>query len=228
MPAILTAPGSTFYAANNPRWLGDVQVFGPVHRSIAAFGDSTTSSSPKGTPPHQRWTDALVGYGATVANAGASGGSLTHTGVFDSIPGTARMAKLVLEPNLTDVIILIGENDIYTGVSESGLLNGYSTILGLAKAHHIQAWIMTILPRVGSIGWTSAMEGARQDINRFLRSSFTTSRGARLIDADALMRNPSNPGTIQPQYDSGDHAHPNAAGAKVLGTYAGRVIGLIK
>ena len=82
----------------------------------------------------------MTGYGATVVNAGVSGGALTRLGVFNSIPGTTRMANLVREPNLTDVVILIGENDISDGVPEADILNGMSTLLAQAKQHHIQAW----------------------------------------------------------------------------------------
>jgi lysophospholipase L1-like esterase len=203
-------------------------VFGPKHRSIAAFGDSTTGSSPAGTPPHSRWSDALTGYGATVVNAGVSGGAITRLGVFNSIPGTARMAKLVIEPHVTDVVILIGENDITDGVPEADILAGMSTLLAQAKQHHVQAWVMTLLPRVGSLQWTGPNEQARLDINRALRSTFTTSRGARLIDSEAFVRWSTDPRKLQPAYDSGDHAHLNAAGARALGTYVGRSIGLIK
>jgi lysophospholipase L1-like esterase len=228
VPSILTAAGATFNTVTNPRWLGDIQVFGPKRRSIAAFGDSTTGSTPPGTPPHARWSDALTGYGATVVNAGVSGGALTRLGVFDSIPGMTRMANLLKEPNLTDVVILIGENDITDGVPTNTILTGIGNVLLLAKQRHVQAWVMTLLPRVGSLQWTTTTEQARQDINRVLRSSSVTSRGGRTIDADAFTRYPVDPRKLLPAYDAGDHAHLNAAGSRALGTYVARTIGLIK
>jgi lysophospholipase L1-like esterase len=227
--SLVTAPGSTFTTPTNPGWLGAVYVDGPSRRTIAALGDSTTSTTGTAHTNHGRWSDALTGYGATVANAGASAGQLTQLGVFYSIPGTVRADRLFNEPNITDVVMLLGENDIYAGVSPSALLTGLNQVLVDAKAHHVRAYFCTFLPRAGSLGWTSTMENERQWLNvAALRSSWLTSRGGTLIDTDALLRNPAHPAQLAPVYDSGDHAHPNAAGDLLWGKTVGKKIGLIK
>jgi lysophospholipase L1-like esterase len=33
-----------------------------------------------------------------------------------------------------------------------------------------------------------------------------------VIDFDAALRNPADPQTLNPQFDNGDHLHPNKAG----------------
>ncbi len=38
-----------------------------------------------------------------------------------------------------------------------------------------------------------------------------------MVDFDAVMRDPANPAHLRPDYDSGDHLHPNAAGYKAMG-----------
>ena len=37
-----------------------------------------------------------------------------------------------------------------------------------------------------------------------------------MIDFDALMRDPANPGKLAPAYDSGDGLHPSLAGYKAM------------
>jgi lysophospholipase L1-like esterase len=229
LPSLSTATASAFSTPTAPHWLGAVYVDGPSRRTVAAFGDSTTSTTGTATAHHGRWSDALTGYGATVVNAGVSGGSLTQLGVFKSLPGLQRLDMLLSEPHITDLVVLIGENDIYTGVTPAALLAGMSQVLADAQAHHVRAYFCTFLPRVGSLGWTTTMENERQWLNAAaLRSSWLTSHGGTLIDTDALMRNPSVPGQLAPAYDSGDHAHPNAAGDLVIGNAVGKVLGLIK
>jgi lysophospholipase L1-like esterase len=61
--------------------------------------------------------------------------------------------------------------------------------------------------------WTAAMEEKRQLVNRFIRTS-----GAydAVIDFDAVLRDPAQPTRLRPEYDSGDHIHPNDFGHRAL------------
>ena len=49
----------------------------------------------------------------------------------------------------------------------------------------------------------------RQQFNEWLRTSQAYDG---VIDFDVVMRDPTHPARLRPQYDSGDHLHPNDAG----------------
>ena len=61
--------------------------------------------------------------------------------------------------------------------------------------------------------WTPVMEEKRQLVNRFVRTS-----GAydAVIDFDAVLRDPAQPTRLRPEYDSGDHVHPNDLGHRAM------------
>jgi lysophospholipase L1-like esterase len=61
--------------------------------------------------------------------------------------------------------------------------------------------------------WTSVMELKRQAINRWIRTS-----GAydAVIDFDEVLRDPAHPTRLAPDYDSGDHVHPNDRGYRAM------------
>jgi lysophospholipase L1-like esterase len=218
-----TAPESAFEMAVGPRWLRSVQVSGPAQRTVVAFGDSITA----GPSTDARWSDVLSRYGVAVANAGVSGGELTQPGVFGSVVGAIRATAVLGEPGVTDLVVLIGTNDIASGVSSAQLLQAMSTLIAEAKAEKVQVWLCTILPRNGSLWWTTTMNNNRHAVNNALRSSWLTSRGARLIDTDAALRNPANPEMLLPVWDKGDHTHPNAAGEQQLAVTVAKALGLV-
>jgi lysophospholipase L1-like esterase len=60
---------------------------------------------------------------------------------------------------------------------------------------------------------TPANRAARLVVNRWIRTS-----GAYdgVIDFDAALRDPADPERIRPEFDRGDHLHPNDAGAAAL------------
>jgi lysophospholipase L1-like esterase len=217
-----TAPASAFTTRTGARWLQSVQVSGPVQRAVVAFGDSITA----GPAPGARWSDVLSHYDTAVANAGVSGGLLTRLGPLNSVPGITRATAVLSEPNLSDLVLLIGTNDVFAGVTSTQLLNAFSGVMAQAKAKHVQVWICTILPRNGSLRWTAAMNNTRHAVNTAFRSSWLTSRGAKLIDTDAALRNPASPETLRPQWDLGDHTHPNAAGEQQIGMAVARALRL--
>ena len=57
------------------------------------------------------------------------------------------------------------------------------------------------------------MEQKRQAINRWIRTS-----GAydAVIDFDEVLRDPTHPTRLAPEYDSGDHVHPNDRGYRAM------------
>jgi lysophospholipase L1-like esterase len=214
------AAPSAFTTAVTPRWLESLLVAGPTRRSIVAFGDSITAGPT--SPTHARWSDVLTRYGVAVANAGVGGGELTGRGMFGSVMGTTRVTALLAEPGVTDLVVLIGTNDISEGVSATRVLDALATVIAQANAKHVRVWVATILPRSGSI----AMNNARHAVNDALRSSWLTSRGGKVIDTDMALRDPTNPERLLPAWDTGDHVHPNSSGELMLGLTVAEALGL--
>jgi lysophospholipase L1-like esterase len=205
-------------------WVRSLQVFGPLPRSIAAFGDSLTVSP--ALPLRSYWTDVLQGHNAAVVNAGVGGGYLTKSGMYGTAVGLRRLADLLAEPNLSDVVMLIGTNDLAIGVTPDVFLSAVSSAAQAARAHHVRFWVATIPPRDGS-PWSAAAEQARLVVNTRLRSAWLSAQGGRVIDTDAALRDPAQPNRLLPAFDSGDHVHPNAAGAHQLGITIGVALGLL-
>ena len=56
-------------------------------------------------------------------------------------------------------------------------------------------------------------EQKRQAVNQWIR---TCRAYDAVIDFDKAIRNPGNPGTMRPAYDSGDNLHPNDAGYQAM------------
>ena len=61
---------------------------------------------------------------------------------------------------------------------------------------------------------TAEREKTRTSINDWIRA---TKELDAVIDFDADLRDPVNRARLKPQYDSGDHLHPNAAGYRRMG-----------
>ena len=61
--------------------------------------------------------------------------------------------------------------------------------------------------------WSPALEEKRQAVNRWIR---TSNAYDAVIDFDQVLRDPSHPARLLPDYDSGDHVHPNDTGCRVM------------
>lgn len=71
----------------------------------------------------------------------------------------------------------------------------------------------TLLPLQGSRFYTAAGEAKRQALNDWIR---TSGEFDAVIDFDAALQDPTNPLRLRPEFDSGDHLHPNDAGYEVM------------
>ena len=61
--------------------------------------------------------------------------------------------------------------------------------------------------------WTTAMEEKRRAVNRRIR---TGNASDAVIDFDKVLRDPGHPTRLLPDYDSGDHVHPNDVGYRAM------------
>ena len=223
-----TAPETAFPVVTGVRWLRSLMVDGPAQRSIVALGDSITERTGGSvTGGYDRWTDRVSDTGVVIANAGVSGGALGRPGLFGTVPATTRASALLAEPNVTDLVILLGTNDLDLGSSGPAVLGALDNVLAQARSRGVTAWVGTILPRANP-QWSAYQEREREFVNAWLKTVWLTSRGGRLIDTEAAVRDPSVPTRLRLAYDSGDHLHPNAAGEAALAAAVLKALGPIR
>ena len=65
------------------------------------------------------------------------------------------------------------------------------------------------MPMKGLWLYNTETEAVRQAVNRWIRSS---GKFDAIVDFDAVTRDPADPSRLRPDFDSGDHIHPNDAG----------------
>jgi lysophospholipase L1-like esterase len=73
--------------------------------------------------------------------------------------------------------------------------------------------VCTLSPWKGYTQWTAELDKTRYAVNDWAR---TGSGFDGVIDFDALLRDPEQPDRLRPQWDSGDHIHPNDAGNQAM------------
>jgi lysophospholipase L1-like esterase len=115
--------------------------------------------------------------------------------------------------------VLFGINDITfpavpgmpstEAVSADDLIWGLRQIVERAHVHGIRVAGATIMPIEGVSTYTVGGEAIRQTVNQWIRTG-----GAfdAVLDFDAVVRDPANPRRLRPEFDPGDHVHPNDAG----------------
>lgn len=223
-------------------WLADVEVWGSDQAAATiAFGDSITDGVGAKQGDYSDWPDILAsrlagehGTALAVLNEGIGGNRILHDGA--GVSALARFDRDVLaQPGVVDLIILEGINDIgwphmkpqplpdgrtskegpFAGevVSAQDLIAGLQQIIERAHQHGIRVFGATLTPYEGADYYSDDGEATRQAVNQWIRTG-----GAfdAVFDFDAAVRDPSHPGRIREDYQSGDHLHPSAAGYKAM------------
>ncbi|TKA06310.1 SGNH/GDSL hydrolase family protein [Actinacidiphila oryziradicis] len=210
--------------------LSGVDVVGSGHGTVVALGDSITDGYASAVNGDQRWPDYLAQRliaqrGPTapgVANEGISGNRVladAFSGVPNSgnsgIKASARLDRDVLsQSGVRTVVVLEGINDVNSDASATDVIAGLKQIAATVHSYGLHAVVGTLTPTGGWCCTTPARAAARDQINAFIRNN----GGAfdAWVDFDAAVRNPADPETMLPQYDSGDHLHPNGAGYQAM------------
>ena len=112
------------------------------------------------------------------------------------------------------LVILEGINDIGRGtVTTDDVIAGLRQMVDRAHEHGIAVIGATLTPYEGAGYASDRGEFTRVAVNEWIRSS-----GAfdGVIDFEAVTRNPEHPTQFRPEFDSGDHLHPNDAGYKAM------------
>lgn len=201
--------------------------------AVVAIGDSLTDGNGATPGQDQRWPDhlarRLAPQGVAVLNAGISGNRLLRDGMGAS--ALARFEHDVLRHRgLRAVIVLLGTNDIgWPGgpfapdeplPSIAVLTQGFRQLVEQARTRGVRVVAATLPPFEDALKGT-ALEGhhspqkeaLRQALNRWIRESGVFDA---VVDADAVLRDPSHPTRLRPAFDSGDHLHPGDAGYRAL------------
>ena len=227
-------------------FLSGVSVAAPARDgAVVALGDSITDGANTTPNTNSRWPDVLARRlqatpglrGLGVLNEGISGNRLLHDP--NPLPGSgadafaAQFGESALrrfdrdvgaQPGARYVVVLLGVNDLgHPGtiapeserVTPADLIAGYQQVIARAHQQGMLVFGGTITPFANdTFGFdTPANRAARLVVNRWIRTS-----GAYdgVVDFDAALRDPADPERIRPEFDSGDHLHPNDAGAAAL------------
>ena len=202
--------------------------------AIVALGDSITDGHGATTNGNDRWTDELAARlqaspatrNIGVSNQGIGGNHLLTDGLGPN--ALARFDRDVLAAaGARWLIVFEGVNDL-GGLARKGevpptahaalverVLAAYQQIIERAHAHSIRVFAATITPYVGSNYYHPGplSEADRQAVNEWIRAP---GHFDAVIDFDAVVRDPANPGRLLPADDCGDHLHPSPAGYKAM------------
>ena len=210
-------------------FLSNVSVLtAPENRAIVCYGDSITA---------QDWPDYLAlrcyqeGYRNTAIIRRATSGSrilreyncLTYESY--GLMGSHRFHHEVPTDGADTVIIQQGINDIIHPVGAEvnefrpmsdlptveQLIEGLKTYIAQARSFGMKVYVGTLLPMGGWRTDAPFRQEMRHAYNAFIR---TTDLIDGFIDFDKALQDPEKPDWFLPEYDSGDHLHPSAAGYK--------------
>jgi lysophospholipase L1-like esterase len=213
-------------------WLSGVDVLAPSSASaIVAFGDSITDGFATTANKDQAWPTLLasrLGSSKSTGMLGVLNLGISGNRVLRDVAGTSALARfdrdVLTRPGVRWMILLEGINDITfsaipgiprgQAVTAEDLIWGYRQMIERAHMHGIKVAGATIMSVEGVATYTENGEAVRQAVNQWIRTG-----GAfdAVIDFDALTRDPANPKRLRPDFDSGDHVHPNDAGNQAMG-----------
>jgi lysophospholipase L1-like esterase len=212
-------------------WLSAVDVLAPARAAtIIAFGDSITDGARSTPDANHGWTFRLAqrmlvnSEAATtgIANLGIAGNRILKDGVGPS--GLSRFGRDALEQaGARWVVVLEGINDIgqasgpnaaaADGITADEVIGGLRQLAEQAHIRGLKVIGATLLPYQGAMYFSEQGETIRESVNTWIRSA--TAFDA-VIDFDAVMRNASNPKQLRPEFDAGDHLHPNDTGYEAM------------
>ncbi|GAB7554494.1 SGNH/GDSL hydrolase family protein [Novosphingobium sp. 11B] len=222
-------PGATFTPIKVRPYLSLVSVrSAQTPCTVVAFGDSITDGFLGLSPQTRGWPGRLAERLAAlpavqrcgVVNMGISGNRVLKAGRATS--ALDRFWRDVASvPNVTHVIFLEGINDIGAGtetgpdaVTAEQLLYGYRQFVERAHALGIKVIGGTMTPALRAGYMSPVKERVRQSVNAAIRSGKVFDG---IVDFEVAVRNPAAPADLRPEFDPGDHLHPNDAGLKAMG-----------
>jgi len=207
--------------------------------AIVTLGDSITDANVSTQDMNFRWPYELARRLNTrhgnkkmgVLDHGTGGDKVTWDSISAPLGGNDsgqhRFDRdVIAAPGVTHVIVLLGVNDLRNSpadnpalvVTADEVISGYKQMILRAHSAGIKIYGGTLVPWWQSIftgdNWTLEKWQKHQAINNWIRAS-----GAfdGVVDFDKCLADPSDPRTMLPIYDSGDHLHPGDLGYVHMG-----------
>ncbi len=217
-------------------YLAGIDVLRPSEAvAVVTIGDSITDGGNSTVNGNARWPDVLAARlqadPATrrwsVLNAGISGDRVLTNNIGPN--ALARWDRDVTsQAGVRAVIVLIGVNDlggwtINAPLSRqehqdhvAQLIAAYEQMIARGHTRGLKVIGATILGYSGSVHYHPDAENERdrESVNDWIRQP---GHFDGVIDYDKLTTDPSQPGRMKAEIDSGDHLHPSTAGHKVMG-----------
>jgi lysophospholipase L1-like esterase len=207
--------------------------------AVVALGDSITNGAGTAADTNHRWPDLLANRmrDKGMLNLGVAGNRLLHDpnpppgsdaqnfAVFFGESALRRFDRdVAAQPGARFVVVLLGVNDLgHPGtvappsevVTADDIIAAHRQLITRAHADGLEIFGATILPfKNDTLGFYSeANEAKRQAVNHWIR---TSGEYDGVIDFDRATRDPADPLSLNPAYDSGDHLHPNDAGMAAM------------
>jgi lysophospholipase L1-like esterase len=232
----LSAPGDFMSAATMPPtttppagamgtmvfFVSDLQVMAPARtKVIVAIGDSITDGSQSTPDTNGSWPDLLSkqlpalpdGTPVSVINMGIGSNRLVSADTAGPSAVHRFDTDVLARPNVTDVIIFEGVNDLgYEHATAEQLIGAMKEMIAKAYGRHIKVFGGTILPIENGTKYTLENEATRQAVNQWIRTS-----GAYdgVFDFEKVVADPKDPLTIRSDLTP-DHVHPNSVGYRMM------------
>lgn len=212
-------------------WLSSVEVSAPDAAAIVAFGDSITDGARSTPDTNHSWPALLAARLAAdkatakiaVVNEGIGGNRLlTDAQGLAGVSALARFDRDVLShPGVKWLMILEGINDIGTlanpasnaPVTSDDLIWVLKEMVTRAHAQGIKVVGCTLTPYGGAGYARDEGEAMRSAVNEWIRTSGVFDA---VVDFEAATRDASDPKKFKPEFDPGDHLHPNNAGYEAM------------
>jgi len=208
-------------------WLAGVEVLAAANAgTIVAFGDSITDGFSTTPDTHREWPSMLGAKLAAdrgqphwaVVNSGISGNRVRR-----DVVGTNALARfdrdVLARAGVKWLVLFEGINDITFSAlprapagertSADQLIEALEQLVARAHAGGIKVMAGTLTPMAGLWLHNPETEALRAAVNRWVR---TSGKVDAVADFDAATRDPVQPERLRPDFDSGDHIHPNDAG----------------
>jgi lysophospholipase L1-like esterase len=199
--------------------------------TVVTLGDSITDGRGSTPDADRRWPDRLAerlnerGLKLGVANAGISGNRILHD-LPEMVCGPSALSRfdrdVLSVPGAKFLIILEGINDMTHPaannepeqvVTTEQIIGGLEQLIARAHGNHLKVFGATLLPGEGLPECTAETEAARTAVNQWIRTSHVFDG---VIDFESVVRDSQHPTRLRPDYDSGDHVHPNDAGYRAM------------
>jgi lysophospholipase L1-like esterase len=203
---------------------------GPRAFAIVTLGASITDGYHSTPDKNVRWPDDLAARlhaNAATADVGVLNEGISGARILHDVTGPSALARwdrdVLAQTGAKYVIVALGTNDIgrtyfpivpnEAPVTAHQLEWAMQQMVERAHARGIKVIATTLNPYEGAQFYNAEGDKTREAFNEYVRTSGIFDG---VVDFDRTLRDPAHPARFLPQYDSGDHLHPNDAGYKAM------------